>query len=447
MMNILLGRMRQLITQVLGTREHEIPCAECFDLLDEYAERLAAGEEAGALLPQAENHLRQCPDCRQEFEALLRALRSQTAGAPPAFLSLREQLPHWKAILNSLPEAIFLFEAPEGRLALINEAARALIGEALSGVATLDELGAALCIARDDGALCLAEAPPMAISLERGETCIGFEMWVNPPDGRQIPVRVNSSPLRDAEGRVIGAVAVFEDMTALKEVERLREAFIASVSHELRNPLTVIKGYATTLARGSVSWESPERAEYLDTISHEADWLSRLVGDLLDLSAMQAGVFRTEQEACDVLSLIVGTVGRLREALGRRRVNLDLPGNLPPVRADSARVEQVLRNLLLNAAEYSPPKSEITVRARATASEVAVSIADRGRGIPPKALERIFDPFYRVPDTPRTPSSGTGLGLAICRGIIEAHGGRIWAENAADGGAVVTFTLPRSRPR
>lgn len=365
----------------------------------------------------------------------------------PASLPIQKQIPQWKAVLNSLPEAVFLFEAPGGRLALVNEAGRALVGEALAGATTLAELGAGLCIARADGALCPADELPMALSLERGETCVGFEMWVNRPDGRQIPVRINSAPLRDNGGHITGAIAVLEDITPLKDAERLRDAFIASVSHEFRSPLTIIKGYATTLARGSVPWESPERAEYLETISQEADRLSRLVGDLLDLSAMRAGAFKIEWEQCDVLSLAVGTVGRLREALGRRRVTLDIPSDLPMAPADSARIEQVLRNLLLNAVAYSPPPGEITIRATTTAPEIAVSIADRGVGIPPQALERIFDPFYRVEGAPRTPSSHAGLGLAICRGIVEAHGGHIWAENAAQGGAVVTFTLPRSQAR
>ncbi len=450
MLNITLKQVYRLVAHILATHDDEITCEECFDLLDEYVERLASGEDVGALMPQVWHHLYSCADCRQEFEALLRVLhvpQGLAAGSPAASLPLRGQMSQWKAVLNSLPEAVFLFAAPAGRLALVNEAGRALVGQALSGATTLAELGARLCIARADGALCSADELPIALSLERGETCVGFEMWVNRPDGRQIPVRINSAPLRDSAGRITGAVAVLEDITPLKDAERLRDAFIASVSHEFRSPLTIIKGYATTLVRGTVSWESPERAEYLETISQEADRLSRLVSDLIELSAMRAGVFRIEQEDCDVVSLVVGTVGRLREALGRRRVSLDIPRDLPAVPADSARIEQVLRNLLLNVAEYSPPLSDIAIRARVTASEIALSVADRGAGIPPQALEQIFDPFYRVEGTLRTPSSNAGLGLAICRGIVEAHGGRIWAENAAHGGAVITFTLPRSQAR
>jgi two-component system sensor histidine kinase KdpD len=230
----------------------------------------------------------------------------------------------------------------------------------------------------------------------------------------------------------------------LRRTDALRSALLSSVSHDLRTPLSAIKAAASSLLQDDVQWSEEERNSFTVAIEREADRLNHLVGNLLDMSRIEAGAIKPEKEWYPVDELIHYALGHMQFLLQGREVHTSIPDDLPPVELDYLQMDQVLTNLLENAVRYTSPSSPIEITAEVVDSQIMVSITDHGPGIPPDDLERIFDKFYRVLGTARKGTSimGSGLGLAVCRGLVEAHGGRIWAENRAGGGAVFRFTLP-----
>jgi two-component system sensor histidine kinase KdpD len=229
-----------------------------------------------------------------------------------------------------------------------------------------------------------------------------------------------------------------EQSLMLRESERLYTALLNSISHELRTPIATITGAAGLLEAHSQA-ASKVRGELIRTIQGAANRLNRLVANLLDMSRLDAGRLRLKLDWCDVGEVIGVAAQRVEECLLQRPLEIDAPPDLPLVRMDFVLMEQVLVNLLDNACNYSPPGAPITIQAYLEHGRLVIAVADGGRGIPPEDLERIFDKFYRVPGTA---SGGTGLGLSICRGLVEAHGGTLHAENAPGGGARFVITLP-----
>ena len=225
----------------------------------------------------------------------------------------------------------------------------------------------------------------------------------------------------------------------LEESDRLKTAILSSVSHELRTPLSTIKAAASSLRGREVNWDSPARAELVAAIDDEADHLNMLVGNLLDMSRIESGVLKPKRE-WNILSEIVGSVlARMKYLAESHQVEVDVPEGLPLVPVDYVQMEQVFTNLVSNSLKYAPVQSVICIRAQVADEMVHVQVSNQGPQVPPEDLERIFDKFYRITAADRV--TGTGLGLSICKGIIEAHGGHIWAENRSDGLAF-NFTIP-----
>jgi two-component system sensor histidine kinase KdpD len=225
------------------------------------------------------------------------------------------------------------------------------------------------------------------------------------------------------------------------ETERLRSALLSSVSHDLRTPLAAITGAATTILEGGPRLDQRTRQELVESIRDEADRLNRLVQNLLQMTRLESGTLRLRRDWHPLEEVVGAALGRQARSLGQRRVSVSIPPDLPLVAIDDVLMEQVLVNLLDNAAKYTPPESPIRIVATATDRRVTVEISDHGPGLPPGAEERVFEKFYRAAPGGR---QGAGLGLAICRGIVEAHGGRIWAHNLPEGGVSFFFTLPVS---
>ena len=225
----------------------------------------------------------------------------------------------------------------------------------------------------------------------------------------------------------------------LEESDRLKSVLLSSVSHELRTPLSTIKAASSSLRENEVSWDSPARVELISAIDDEADHLNILVGNLLDMSRIESGVLKPKRE-WNILSEILGTVlVRMRHRVGEHQIEVNLPEILPLVPVDYVQMEQVFTNLVSNSVKYAPERTRICIRAFVEDESIHVQVSNQGPQIPQAHLERIFDKFYRITAADRV--TGTGLGLSICKGIIEAHGGRIWAENVPDGLAF-NFTLP-----
>ena len=224
------------------------------------------------------------------------------------------------------------------------------------------------------------------------------------------------------------------------ETERLRNSLLSSVSHDLRTPLAGITGAASSLLEGADTLDAETRRELAQTIYEEAERLNRLVRNVLDMTRLQSGAIQIDKEWQPLEEVVGAALVRLEEPLRNRPVHTNLPADLPLVPLDGVLIEQVLVNLLENAIKYTSPGSPIDLSAGCADDVVTVEVADRGPGLPPGEEQRIFEKFYRV--EPAGGTSGVGLGLTICRGIVEAHGGRIWAENRPGGGAVFRFTLP-----
>ncbi|HET7143509.1 MAG TPA: ATP-binding protein [Anaerolineales bacterium] len=225
----------------------------------------------------------------------------------------------------------------------------------------------------------------------------------------------------------------------LEESDHLKSILLSSVSHELRTPLSTIKAAASSLRANEVSWDSPARAELIAAIDDEADHLNMLVGNLLDMSRIESGALKPKLE-WNILPEIVGSVlARMRYSAEEHKFEIDIPESLPLVPVDYVQMEQVFTNLVSNSLKYAPSNTLIRIRAIIEGDTIHVQVSNQGPHVPPEHLERIFDKFYRITAADRV--TGTGLGLSICKGIIEAHGGRIWAENIHDG-LSFNFTLP-----
>ncbi|MBI5965871.1 MAG: DUF4118 domain-containing protein [Chloroflexi bacterium] len=225
----------------------------------------------------------------------------------------------------------------------------------------------------------------------------------------------------------------------LEESDHLKSILLSSVSHELRTPLSTIKAASSSLRSNEVSWDSPARPELIAAIDDEADHLNMLVGNLLDMSRIESGALKPKRE-WNILSEIVGSVlARMRHSTDEHKLEVDVPESLPFVPVDYVQMEQVFTNLVSNSLKYAPAKTVIHIRANLEGDAIRVQVRNQGPQVPSEHLERIFDKFYRITAADRV--TGTGLGLSICKGIIEAHGGRIWAENLSDG-LGFNFTLP-----
>jgi two-component system, OmpR family, sensor histidine kinase KdpD len=232
----------------------------------------------------------------------------------------------------------------------------------------------------------------------------------------------------------------------LAETERLRAALLTSISHDLRTPLASIIGTVSSLRSYADRYDASERDELLATLQDEAERLNRFVGNLLDMTRLEAGAIELNLDLFDIGDILGTALRRAASVLADHHVEVEITPDLPMLRIDSILLEQVLFNLLDNAAKYAPPGSTIGIHARREDGTVSIEIADEGPGIPPADLERIFDKFYRVQGQDRR-RAGTGLGLAICRGFIEAQGGRISSGNRRDrSGAVLTIRFPVPQP-
>ena len=241
---------------------------------------------------------------------------------------------------------------------------------------------------------------------------------------------------------------------ALRESDRLKDSLLGSVTHDLRTPLAAIKAATSSLLQSDVAWDAQERHELLSSIDVSADRLNRLVGNLLDLSRLEAGVAQPELDWRLMSDVIASTLDQLELSgqLGRRTLRVEEPGDLPLVLMDQEQIQQVLTNLIENALKYAPEDSAIRIQTCVVEDELRVAITDQGIGIPPREITAIFNKFYRVqqarlPWSQKRPPIGTGLGLAICAAIVKAHGGRIWAESEPGHGATLTFTLPLATDR
>jgi PAS domain S-box-containing protein len=303
------------------------------------------------------------------------------------------------------------------------------------------------------------EHEPQGTTLEEAEgggwpvtpnTTLYVEGNLERPLPPSLPVGVTYAPLLAADGKVRNIIVSVRDITRFRTAEEIKSTFISIVSHELRTPVALIKGYASTLRRDDAKWDKRTISDSLAVIEEEADRLSKMVDDLLDASRLQAGGLSLNRADVSLPAL----AGRVAERFGpqskKHSLTADFPDKFPIILADETRIEQVLANLVSNALKYAP-KGEIRISGTVRPDQVVVCVSDEGPGIDPHDLPHIFDRFYRATEAAKQ-TKGAGLGLYLARAIVEAHGGRMWADSSTpsatrrrkeDPGAKVCFSLPR----
>ena len=344
-----------------------------------------------------------------------------------------------EALIDTSPVGVVVFDAKTGGMVSINrEAKRIAEGLRVPG-RSMEQLLEIVTCRRADGQEIAIREFPLAQIMSSATTVRAEEIVLKVPDGHSVTTLVNATTVHGEDGGVESVVVTLQDMAPIKELERMRAEFLGMVSHELRAPLTSIKG-STTMVLSALPNPS-ETVQIIRIIDEQADHMRGLINDLLDAGHIETGTLSVSPEPSQVVNLVDQARNRFLSGGGGNDVLIDLPLDLPWVMADRQRIVQVINNLLSNAARYSSESGPIRIGAVREGVEVAISIQDEGRGVPPDLLPHLFRKYVRVGD--ERGIRGTGLGLAICKGLVEAHGGRIRAESAGAGlGTRFTFTVP-----
>ncbi len=262
-------------------------------------------------------------------------------------------------------------------------------------------------------------------------------------DGRRIHVGISYTVLRGEGGELREAVANVRDITRVKEAEEAKTTFISIISHELKTPVAIIKGYAGTLRREDATWDPETLRKGLEVIEEESDRLDRLITNLLEASRIQAGALKLNLAPVQLVGLVEKLVEEFRTQTDRHTFEVNFPADFPPVWVDYERIRMVLSNLLSNAIKYSPRGGTIRVGGWAEPERVVLYVADQGIGIPETEIPHIFERFYRVDNRLSRTTTGAGLGLYLARALVEAHGGEIWVRSRPGEGSAFYFSLPR----
>jgi PAS domain S-box-containing protein len=261
--------------------------------------------------------------------------------------------------------------------------------------------------------------------------------------GPPLTVGVTATPLYDEEGTLARVILNVVDITRFRQAEELKSTFVSVISHELKTPVALVKGYAETLLREDADWDRETMQESLAVIAEEADHLTHLIDSLLEASRIQAGGLKLEPTDVHLPRLAEKVVDGFRTQTDIHTFELDFPTGFPPVWGDPERLREVLSNLVSNAVKYSPEGGTVWIGGRIDQTGVTVYVADQGIGIPAEEQGRIFDRFHRVDSGLHRRTEGAGLGLYLVKAIVEAHGGRVWVESAPGRGSIFIFTLPR----
>ena len=377
----------------------------------------------------------------EEDEEVLSLFASQAASAIANARTHRDERrarADLEALVETSPVGVLVLDAKTGRPISFNREARR-IGEILRMPGhPHEQLLEVMSFRRADGTEVSLGEFPVAQLLHSGETMRAEEMLVSVADGRSVRVLVNATPIR-AEGDAIGSVVVtIQDLAPLEEIERLRTEFLGLVGHELREPLAAIRGSAVTLLEDAEALDPAEMREFHRIIVEQSGHMRSLIGDLLDAGRIDSGTLSVSPEPSELAELVERARNTFVGGGNRHGIVVDLPVGLPRAMADRRRIVQVLNNLFANAARHAPESTSIRISAVREGGHVVVAVADEGRGVAPELLPRLFN--KHAGDGSK---AGYGLGLAICKGLVEAHGGRIRAESDGPGrGATVTFTLP-----
>jgi len=379
---------------------------------------------------------------REVTEALARERKQSEISAALRAKAEREHQ-RLQATIETVPVALVIVDAETGRIVLQNRTAGALIGHEPEDDAAREAYWRAFTVTTRDGT-------PVDVGawggerVLRGQVIAGEELVVRHPDGREIPILVSAAPLREEDGRIAGAVAAFQDITSLYEVDRLKSEFVSIVSHELRTPLTSIKGALQLLIDEGLASDT-DHAMLLDVALSNTERLVRIINDILDISKIEAGKLELNAGPHAVGEVVKQSLQNVEPIARGALVTLqaDIEAGLPAVHVDLDRAIQVIVNLLSNALKAAPPRSEVTLAVRRAAGGlVAFSVTDRGRGIAPDKIGLLFQKFQQLDGANTRKARGTGLGLAIVKALVEMQGGEVSVESTVGRGSTFTVTVP-----
>ena len=360
---------------------------------------------------------------RDEIGGLAEAFNTMTTRIKEMVTLLTNERDKMATILSSMSDGIFIID-DKSQVTMINRVAEemfSLSSDEASGRSFIE-------VVRDHE---MDEVLQQCLKTGKQQTKL-----VQTKPGKQL-LGVIATPMESEAGCLV----LFQDLTELRRLETVRSDFISNISHELRTPIASLKILAETLQEGAID-DASVAQEFLHKMNTETDRLAQMVNELGELSRIESGEVSLKPEAIDLFEVLSRSAERLRAQAerGEVKLELDVSSDLPKAKADKEQAEQVLVNLIHNAIKFTPPKGKITLSAKEENENILVTVADTGVGIPTDDLPRIFERFYKA-DKARA-GGGTGLGLAIARHIIEAHGGRIWAESIEGKGATFNFTLP-----
>ena len=386
--------------------------------LEEFSHRVAGGDFRPFDTPRRGD----------ELDNLARALNATAARLAETIRVLSDERNREATILGSMIEGVAVISARE-RVLYSNRAFSQILdleGQAVEGRPLIE-------VVRHSVLLAVIKQALQVEKQESSEIVVGTI--------RPRSFAVTATPVR--AGGASGAVLVLHEISEQRRLERVRQDFVANVSHEFRTPLTAIQGFAETLLAGALE-DPTNRRRFVEIIRDHATRLARLTEDLLELSRIEAGQLKLEFRPVSVNQLVTACLETSSVKAGPKQLELktELPEGLPPVRGDANRLQQVLQNLLDNAVQYTPPGGKIAVGAAHSGDQVVITVADTGIGIPQAEQSRIFERFYRVDAARSREVGGTGLGLSIARHIVEVHGGRLWVDSTVGEGSQFHFSIP-----
>jgi signal transduction histidine kinase len=343
------------------------------------------------------------------------------------------------ALLDSAADGILIL-APNYQIERCNLALGRMLGVPASQISGRPHQEVIRWARREDG-LTLEQAEAGSWPLTPHAT-LYVEGDLERVDAPPLPVGITYAPLLGADGVLINIIATVRDITRFREAEEVKRTFVSVISHELKTPVALIKGYVSTLRREDAVWEREIVADSLAVIEEEADHLADMIEDLLDASRLQSGALKINASDIALPALAERIAERFRTQTSKHNIHLEFPANFPVILADEERIGQVISNLLSNAIKYSPDGGEIRVSGQVHPDQVIVCVSDQGPGVAPEDIPYIFDRFYRSSKAVRT-TKGAGLGLYLARAVIQAHGGRIWVDPQPGEGGRICFSLPR----
>jgi PAS domain S-box-containing protein len=358
------------------------------------------------------------------------------------FAEVQHRAAELDAVIRSIADAVIIY-GPDGNLAHMNPAAEQMMGHTLKEYGVSTELRTELLrMETAEGKPLTAQEAPSARGM-RGETVEGTVIVLHPREGRALWVSASAGPIRPSDGPVEGAVVTLTDITELRELQRRQEELLHTVSHDLRSPLTVILGQAQMLERmlGTSGQSSSGEQRSLDAILTAAKRMNSMILELVDSARIQSGQLELNRKGIDLRSYLLDLKSRVTGVIEAERIRIEAPEGLPEVLADPNRLERIIMNLIGNALKYSDPGTEVTVTLAARDGQVQASVQDRGPGIAPEQMPRLFQKYYRA-SKQSVGGDSVGLGLYICRMLVAAHGGRLWAESEVGKGSTFIFTLP-----